>query len=64
MAVGVTDTIAEIGEAVVFTPVQKQFIETQLQAMIARLLWNTEGYFKIYNFSDSVVLKAITIAKQ
>ena len=50
--------------AVVFTPLQKQFIETQLQAMIARLLWNTEGYFKIYNLSDFVVQKAVTIAKQ
>ncbi len=47
-----------------FSTVQKQLIETQMHAMVARLLWNTEGYFKIYNLSDSVVIKAVTIAKQ
>ena len=47
-----------------FTSVQKLLIEAQMHAMIARLLWNAEGYFKVYHLTDPMVIKAITIAKQ
>lgn len=48
----------------IFTPAQKGLIKTQMHAVIARLLWNNEGYYKLNNLTDPVVLKAMEIVKQ
>jgi carboxyl-terminal processing protease len=47
-----------------FTPAQQQLLKNYLHAMIARLIWGAEGYFKMANLSDKMVLKGLEELKK
>lgn len=41
--------------------ISKDIISTQIKAMIARGLWQTEGYYQIYNETNKEFIKAIEV---
>ncbi|MFN5135086.1 MAG: S41 family peptidase [Chitinophagaceae bacterium] len=47
-----------------FTAAQHQLLRNYLNAMIARYIWGNEGYFKISNLQDPIVLKAMEEIKK
>jgi carboxyl-terminal processing protease len=47
-----------------FTPVQQQILNNYLHAMIGMYLWGNEGYFKIVNLQDRMVLMAMDEIKK
>lgn len=47
-----------------FSPAQQKLLYNQLYAMIARNLWGNEGYFKIVNMEDRMVIIALEQVKK
>ena len=39
----------------------KSFLNTYLKALIARDIWSTEVFFRVFNQSDPILLKALEI---
>ena len=37
----------------------KEILKTRIKALLARLIWRSDGYFQVSNQKDPVVLKAI-----
>ncbi|MBX9782254.1 MAG: S41 family peptidase [Chitinophagaceae bacterium] len=47
-----------------FSPAQKQLISDYLNCMLGRFLWGNDGYFKMCNFSDKMVMKGLEEVKK
>jgi carboxyl-terminal processing protease len=47
-----------------FTGAQQQLVKNYLHAMIARFMWGMEGYIKMANLSDNMVIKGLEEVKK
>lgn len=47
-----------------FSTAQQQVIKENIYAMVARMLWGNEGYFKLANITDKLVLTALEQIKK
>ncbi len=47
-----------------FSPAQKQLLNNYLHAMIARFMWGNDGFFKMVNLTDKMVLKGLEEVKK
>jgi carboxyl-terminal processing protease len=60
----VTEAAKQELKVEIFTAPQHQLLRNYLNAMIARYIWGNEGYFKIANLQDRIVLKAMEEIKK
>lgn len=47
-----------------FSPPQKQLLKNYLHSMIARFMWGNDGFFKMANLSDKMVIKGLEEIKK
>ena len=44
-------------------PTAKTFVLNQMENLLARQIWRTEGYYELSNVSDPVIKKALEVLK-
>jgi carboxyl-terminal processing protease len=47
-----------------FSPPQKQLLKNYLHSMIARFMWGNDGFYKMANLSDNMVIKGLEEIKK
>ena len=46
------------------SPQQKLYLRREMIAMVGRQLWRKEGFFKVMNLTDPMILKALEFIKK